>query len=232
MYNTSADMPLPPEELRFRVHGAIDESSFLAVGKRCTDDIENALLKQGYNLADFSRILDFGCGSGRILRWLLPNVSKAELTGTDPDKDAVDWCSKNARGANFFVGSQKPPLKRASGSFDLILAISIFTHFDIDMQKLWMAELTRLLCPNGILIASFHGTGLISGTEHPEGNLEDFHFNDDGSWARFFPDYDQFGTAFHSRRYIENSLPDKLSLLGYFEKGLNDHQDLGVFSRR
>ncbi len=37
--NASDRLPLPPESLRHRVHGAADAASFLSVGQQCSQDI-------------------------------------------------------------------------------------------------------------------------------------------------------------------------------------------------
>src|SRR5262245_44237559 len=58
---------VPPEALRYRVHGWTDVKSFLRVGEKCRDDLEAALAGIDRPLAGFSRVLDFGCGSGRTL---------------------------------------------------------------------------------------------------------------------------------------------------------------------
>ena len=36
-------------------------------------------------------------------------------------------------------------------------ALSIFTHLDADLQVPWMEELTRVVKPGGVLLATFHG---------------------------------------------------------------------------
>lgn len=40
-----------------------------------------------------------------------------------------------------------PPLPYRDDQFDIIYCISVFTHFDEEMQDLWLHELTRVLNP-------------------------------------------------------------------------------------
>ena len=50
----------------------------------------------------------------------------------------------------------QPPTKFEDGAFDAILAISVFTHLDQDLQNAWLAELKRIARPGGIVLASVH----------------------------------------------------------------------------
>jgi SAM-dependent methyltransferase len=53
-------------------------------------------------------------------------------------------------------GPEVPPLSLESASFDLIWALSVFTHLT-DASLAWLAELHRLLKPGGLLIATYMG---------------------------------------------------------------------------
>src|ERR1041385_4176954 len=58
---------LPPAELRYRVSSSPDAQNFITIGKKCAADIQSALRQAGHDVAEFPRILDFGCGCGRTL---------------------------------------------------------------------------------------------------------------------------------------------------------------------
>src|SRR3954447_17954814 len=59
-----------------------------ASGLRC---IRRALRRTG---ATPQRILDFGCGHGRVLRFIRAAFPDAELTACDVDRDAVSFCAR------------------------------------------------------------------------------------------------------------------------------------------
>ncbi len=48
------------------------------------------------------------------------------------------------------------------GSFDLIWAVSVFTHL-AETWSAWLLELHRVLKPGGILLATFMGEGMDRG---------------------------------------------------------------------
>jgi len=103
------------------------------------------------------RVLDFGVGSGKILRHLSDDWSGAELEGCDIDRASVEWLEANmSPPVHAFVNSEKPPLDAPDGRFDLVLAMSVCTHLT-DYSLAWLAELHRVLAEDGLLIASFLG---------------------------------------------------------------------------
>ena len=116
------------------MRGAADEQSFLEVGRQCAEDIVAGLKRIGRAPDSFESVLDFGCGCGRVLRWLAPELTPARVFGTDIDRQAVAWCSKNLPGIAFSVNAGLPPTGYAAQSFDLIYAISVFSHLDEDFQ--------------------------------------------------------------------------------------------------
>jgi hypothetical protein len=64
--------------------------------------------------------LDFGCGCGRVIRWL--RGIPADLRGADFDRDAIAWCRKNLSFAKFERNRLAPPLPCEPESFDLSAA--------------------------------------------------------------------------------------------------------------
>ncbi|HEX4482034.1 MAG TPA: class I SAM-dependent methyltransferase [Rudaea sp.] len=42
-----------------------------------------------------ARVLDFGCGTGRLTTWLHGRQSGWDLYGTDVDAEAIAWAQKN-----------------------------------------------------------------------------------------------------------------------------------------
>jgi SAM-dependent methyltransferase len=103
------------------------------------------------------RVLDFGCGPGRTLRHFLSEAENAEIWGVDIAGESIDQLSRDfcpplhARQCGY-----APPLGLEYGSFDLVWAISVFTHLT-DNSIPWLLELHRLLGPGGALIATYMG---------------------------------------------------------------------------
>lgn len=107
---------------------------------------------------DQARILDWGCGPGRIIRHLAelePGLS--EIHGTDYNPSSIAWCSNNLPGITFNLNSLEAKLPYSDNYFDAIYGISIFTHLSENMHHEWLAELKRILKPGGLLFLTMHG---------------------------------------------------------------------------
>lgn len=205
---------LPPAELRYRVSSSPDAQNFITIGKKCAADIQAALRQGGYELASFDRVLDFGCGCGRTLIHIKELAPGAQFDGTDIDKPAIDWCKQNLRFGTFRVGQASPPTDYAPDTFDFIYAISVFTHLDEDFQFRWLEELRRIAKPEGVLLLTVDSS-LVGDKE--------FVFQrsyEDG----LFPAWYQ--NAFHSEQYVREKYARYFEVLGYFPKGMNEHQDV------
>ena len=99
------------------------------------------------------RVLDFGSSSGRVLRHL-HTYAGAEVTGVDIGVQAVAW-ARHHLPFPVVQGTVLPTLPFADASFDVIFAGSVFTHID-QGEEAWLAELRRVLKPDGVALVTFH----------------------------------------------------------------------------
>lgn len=210
---------LPPAELRYRVSSSPDAQNFITIGKKCAHDIEAAVRRVGYELAEFERILDFGCGCGRTLVHLKELAPRARFDGTDIDAAAIDWCKENLRFATFKVGQASPPTDYAADTFDFIYAISVFTHLDEAYQFQWLEELRRIAKPGGVVLLTVDSSLV---------GEQDFVFQrsyEDG----LFPAWYQ--NAFHSEKYVRGNFGKYFEVMAYLVKGMNEHQDVVLLKK-
>jgi SAM-dependent methyltransferase len=152
----SEGLALPPPDLRVLVAGTPDADWFLKFGRSMFDIIVDTLQRHGGRVQEFSAILEFGCGCGRVLRhW--QTVHGPRVYGVDYNARLVDWCRQNLPFARLATNTLYPPLGYADGTFDCVYAISVFTHMSEELQRLWMQELGRILRPGGYLLITTQG---------------------------------------------------------------------------
>jgi SAM-dependent methyltransferase len=195
--------PLPPALLRYRVSESLSVEDFLRVGKGCAWHIEKQVLGMGATLAEAQRVLDFGCGCGRTLRWLIESYPEIDFYGADVDADAIAWCTKNFPGPVFVNTGQEPPLPFDSGYFDVAYCFSVFTHLGEARQDSWLRELRRVLRPGGIVILTVHGDKAVKGLSSAgaeELSHKGFVHLRSRKLAGIVPD--GYHTSWHSESYI------------------------------
>jgi ubiquinone/menaquinone biosynthesis C-methylase UbiE len=102
------------------------------------------------------RILDFGCGNGRLAKFLENNYQ--ELVGVDISQKLIDAASEkysNEKTKFIKVDLFAERLPFEDDYFDVIFSIAVFHHFPSKGYQLQMAkELYRVLRPGGKLVVS------------------------------------------------------------------------------
>jgi SAM-dependent methyltransferase len=150
-------LPIPDARHIRAVNGNDDAALFLETGERAAETVRDVVRRNGLRLEDFTAILDFGCGCGRVTRHWRSLTPSTSISGTDFNPDLIAWCRHNLTFASFTTNRLQPPLPYASASFDLVYAFSVFSHFPLELQRPWLNELMRILKPGGRLLFSVHG---------------------------------------------------------------------------
>jgi len=103
---------------------------------------------------DKSRILDFGAGWGRILRFFLRDVPAANLVGRDCWKEIVEVATRDNPWCDFRQIGTLPPLPDADESVDIVYLFSVFSHLSEAAHLAWLEEFRRVLPKGGLVIAT------------------------------------------------------------------------------
>jgi SAM-dependent methyltransferase len=147
---------VPSPRLLFRSIGNTDPTWYDEGGKRGAKLVQTTIEEYIAPPLEALDVLDFGCGCGRVLRYLAADT-RLRMTGCDKDGKAVGWVNKNVLSASAAICDDLPPLQWPAESFDVVIAFSVLTHMSEASQVLWMDELWRLIRPGGLLLVSFHG---------------------------------------------------------------------------
>jgi SAM-dependent methyltransferase len=151
-----ADLPIPPPELVTRIGGEYREYTEIGRGQRFYIE---SMLPEGWSF-EGKTVLDFGCGTGRTLASFAAEATRAEFIGCDIHAESIAWAKQSLSPPfEFLVCPETPPLDQPSGRFDLVYAMSVFTHIT-DHWSGWLAELHRVLRADGIAVISVLGPAM------------------------------------------------------------------------
>lgn len=98
-----------------------------------------------------ARILDFGCGYGRLLR-LMMYYNPVELAGCDPWEESLKHCREAGLNCRLDRSDYVPQsLPYPPAHFDFIFSFSVFTHLSLAASRAAMSALRRVIKPDGAL---------------------------------------------------------------------------------
>jgi SAM-dependent methyltransferase len=173
-----AGVPLPPRAFRMGGKHFLDDGEFVQAGRR-----DVARLAE-HGLTQESRILDWGCGAGRLAIGLIETWGTiARYDGIDVQRDLVDWASRHvARGSIRFElvhnrnarynrgGSPERAIPGEDASYDALYGYSVLSHMDSQELTAYLTEIRRLLNPTGFAwLTAFVEDGVPDESENPEG---------------------------------------------------------------
>lgn len=215
-------------------------ASYAQRARNVIDLIEEALSGAGRTFDDVERWLDFGCGYGRVVRFLVDRVPAERVFVSDVVGEGVDFCA-----AEFGVQPvySQAELDRVSlGSFDFIYAISVITHLNERNSIAFLRLLGESLTDEGIALFTTHGRWSIEnvglyGPEYEARRAEIAALVQERGTAYLpyeFVDED-YGMTWHSREYIEAKMAElhgsRVAPLMFRPHALDGHQDVHAFQR-
>lgn len=146
-------------------------------------------LIEHFGLAATSRVLDVGCGVGRLAIGILDQLGEiGEYRGVDVNETATHWCQEhltpqhpgfqfihleagnpryNPRGRQMDAGFR---LAFDDERFDIVYLYSVFSHMTTEDVVAYLREFRRLLPPSGrLFLTAFIEDGVPDMTVNPRG---------------------------------------------------------------
>lgn len=105
------------------------------------------------------RVLDYGCGWGRLLRLMLKYVDPQQLYGTDPWDTSIDLCRQHRCPGHLALCDYLPTQLPFSEQFDLAYAFSVFTHLSERSATSVMQVLRSQMAADGMLVITIRPPG-------------------------------------------------------------------------
>lgn len=143
------------------IESKIDDVGYaLAVGSPSWESfyefgrLEAALLMQ-YGLTDCARLVDVGCGSGR-LALSLPDAFKGDYLGTDISEPLLKYLAQSRNSPRFqFVHVDGLSIPVEDESVDMVSMFSLLTHLRHEESFMYLRDARRTLRKGGTVVFSF-----------------------------------------------------------------------------
>lgn len=165
-YINEYKLPLfPSDQIQLNTTGmsgkqTLEEAYFFY--ENCVHKFSQSILWKNEN----KKLLDFGTGWGRILRFFLKDIKGDNLHGVEVDQSLLNICANTFQWGHFIKNNPLPPIDIPNESIDFIVGYSVFSHLSEDACLLWMKEFHRILKPGGMIALTTRGEWFIDYCEN------------------------------------------------------------------
>lgn len=228
--------PVPDPERCERVCGTAEPALFLRNCYSNHERIRELVRRYGRSTHSPLRVLDWGSGAGGVARYAVRDGAWT-YTGADIDSDNVAWCNENLKPHRFVPIPLNPPTPFQDQAFDLIFGISVVTHLNENDQFKWLAELRRILAPDGLCLLSVLGGQAIAkdaSLMHAQSAVsrKGFVFGEgEHKIGQIVGKPLYYGTTYHSESYVRSAWSEWFDIVDYVPAALS-HQDMVVMRPR
>jgi SAM-dependent methyltransferase len=201
-------------------------------GAKSAKKLNHLLFSQlGLSRVGSTSVLEFASGYGCATRHLIKELASANIISCDIHEAACSFID-SAIGVKTILSATKPEdLQIENNSFDVVFALSFFSHMPDYTWGRWLKSLFDKVKPGGYLIFTTHG--MVS-----KKYFVDAIIPDTGIW--FTPSSEQkdldvadYGNTIVTPEYVKNAIGNILhqNILLMVEAGWWEHQDLYVVKK-
>lgn len=174
-------------------------------------------------------ILDFASGYGRVARHFHRHLEKsARIVCCDIHDEAVTFIREKLQ-IEAVRSSNRPESLEIHDRFDVIFALSFFSHMPHATWGPWLKRLTELLDPGGFILFTTHGYETLRRSNYPVNAFDGFRFSPSSEQGDL--DTADYGTTIVSVNYAIQHIPPDCRLLHFSEAEWEGYQDVYVLSK-
>jgi SAM-dependent methyltransferase len=213
------------------------DEHYFNVGLQALSIIENTrklLIKDNYD-----SILDFGCGFGRVLRFLKSYYPESNITPSELFPEYVEFCTKTFELNGFQSVTDFQSLPRDK-KFDLIWSGSVFTHIPINKFKDLFQYFEDSLNVGGIMVITTHGRFCLEnlranmyGLTQNARRKTQLLYKMTGYGYANYPNAPDYGVSIMTMDWFGKFMmnKDNFKLIALHEKYWDNHQDVIIVQK-
>jgi 2-polyprenyl-3-methyl-5-hydroxy-6-metoxy-1,4-benzoquinol methylase len=145
------------------------------------------------------QLLEFASGYGCVTRHLAESLPSMSITCCDIHPQAMEFISKEMK-VDTAVSSPKPELFKLGRQFDVVFALSFFTHMPDRTYGPWMQALFQHVSPGGYFIFTASGDKMVAQTPNASVSREGFGFLPQSEQGDL--DIAEYGSTFSTPFYV------------------------------
>lgn len=143
------------------------------------------------------RVLDFACGFGRLLRFLVPTLPTGSIEASEIQANALSFVAEKFA-VTTWPSAYVPTEFKPANTFDLVWVASLFSHLPDRLFTAWLARLKDILSQNGVLCFSVHDACLLPlGESMPVEGLKFYGASENENL-----DNQAYGTTYVTEAYV------------------------------
>jgi SAM-dependent methyltransferase len=163
--NILARLPELPEPALQRRWNGTSGLALAAQSARFYSAVKELYGRRGERELAASRVLDFGCGWGRLTRFFARDLAPDRLFGCDPVDDILEVCRRTGVPATLARSEFVPDRLPFDGPFDLVYAFSVFTHLSELAHESCLRAIHASLGAGGVLIVTIRPPAYLTSNE-------------------------------------------------------------------
>ena len=133
-----------------------NEKGYYVSGKKNTAVFWSLVKKFSPSLIEGKKVMDYGCGHGRMTRHMRNFFQPTALVAADVLPDGVDFCAKEFDTVPFVISNENP-ISQMDETIDIIIAVSVFSHLPRASFEANMGGLSKVLSKDGLLMFTANG---------------------------------------------------------------------------
>jgi len=209
---------------------------------KCVDDAINYYFMDGRNSArklsglikdmckndnEHINLLEFASGFGCVTRHFDNELEGVDVTSCDIHEKAVNFVKSNL-GMNAILSNSKPELFMTNVKYDVVFALSFFSHMPKTTWTRWLNALVSNTKENGYIIFTTQGLESRKFFGYPTLDIEGFWFKSESEQKDL--DTSEYGQAIVTPDYVLNIVnsSNTMELVKFYESEWWGHQDLYI----